>query len=184
MEHALVLVSIVLGVAITLELESFNRLIRSKHVRWHWAQVLYAAFALLIVIYYWWILAGQADEPITLGQFLPIMGIMILLVLTCATALPEQIPEKGQIDLAVYYMENRKYQWGLLVAILIPLAVNWLATLYVKNGLWFAVKTGWSEYLPILILLWLVFANKWWKVAIGYLAISFVPIVWLSRTLG
>ena len=116
MEHALVLISIVLGVAITLELETFNRLIRSNQVRWHWAQVLYAAFALLIVVYYWWILADQADEPITLGEFLPIMGIMVLLVLMCATALPDRLPEKGQIDLAVYYMENRKYFILVMVA--------------------------------------------------------------------
>lgn len=184
MEQALVLISIVLGVAITLELENLNRLIRAPNVRWHWAQAIFAVFALLMVLVFWWMMAARRDTgAITLGQFLPIMGLMVLLVLTAAVALPDKVPEEGTLDMGDYYMTNRKYQWGLVLALVAIIGTGWLATLTTRYGLVEAITRGWGEWLPMFIIVWMIFANRWWKVAAGYVAMSFIPIAWLSRTL-
>ena len=185
MEQALVLISIVLGVAITLELENLNRLIRSKQVRWHWAQVIFAFFALMIVLVFWWMMASKSDAgAITLGEFLPIMLLMVIIVLMAAVALPDKIPAEGKLDLRDYYMENRKYQWGLVAALIGLIGLGWMQVLYGRHGFWGAILNGWREWVPFLLAIWMMFANRWWKVGIGYAAMSFIPIAWLSRTLG
>lgn len=181
MEKALVLISIVLGVAITFELENLNRLIRSKNVRWHWAQAIYALWVLMCVIYFWWMMAAQEGE-LSIAQFLPIMFILILLVLMSAVALPDEVPEEG-LRLSEYYMRNRRYQWGLVVVAMLPISLSWLATLYARGGLFYALTEGWAEWASILLLVWMVFADRWWKVLAGFAATSFIPITWLSRTL-
>ena len=185
MEQALVLISIVLGVAITLELENLNRLIRAPNVRWHWAQPIFAFFALMMVLVFWWMMAARRDTgAITLGEFLPIMGLMIILVLTAAVALPDKVPEDGRLDMADYYMANRKYQWGLVLALVAIIGLGWLATLTSRHGLLEALIRGWGEWVPMLIIIWMIFADKWWKVGVGYAAMAFIPITWLSRTLA
>ena len=185
MEQALVLISIVLGVAITLELENLNRLIRAPNVRWHWAQPIFAFFALMMVLVFWWMMAARRDTgAITLGEFLPIMGLMIILVLTAAVALPDKVPEEGRLDMADYYMANRKYQWGLVLALVAIIGLGWLATLTSRHGLLEALIRGWGEWVPMLIIIWMIFADKWWKVSVGYAAMAFIPITWLSRTLA
>ena len=181
MEQALVLISIVLGVAITFELENLNRLIRSGKVRWHWAQAIYAIWVLMCVIYYWWMMAAQEGE-LSIAAFLPIMFTLILLVLMSAVALPDKVPEEG-LRLSEYYMQNRKYQWGLVVFAMLPISLSWLATLASRGGIFYALTEGWAEWVSILLLVWMMFADRWWKVGVGYLAISFIPIAWLSRTL-
>ena len=184
MEHALVLISIVLGVAITFELENLNRLIRAPNVRWHWAQPIFAFFALMMVLVFWWMMASSGDkEAITLGEFLPIMALMIIIVLIAAVALPDKVPEEGQLDLAEYYMANRKYQWGLVLATVMVIGGGWMATLITRHGFVEAMLRGWGEWVPMLLVVWMIFANRWWKVGVGYAAMSFIPIAWLSRTL-
>lgn len=181
MEKALVLISIVLGVAITFELENLNRLIRAPNVKWHWAQMVYAFWVLMCVIYFWWMMAAQEGE-LSIAAFLPIMFTMILLVLMSAVALPDKVPEDG-LRMSEYYMENRRYQWGLVALAMLPISAGWLITLYGRGGLLFALTTGWAEWVSILLLVWMMFANRWWKVLLGFAALSFVPIAWLSRTL-
>ena len=181
MEQALVLISIVLGVAITFELENLNRLIRSKNVRWHWAQAVYAFLVLMCVIYFWWMMAAQKGD-LSIAAFLPIMFTMVMLVLMSAVALPDKVPEDG-LRLSTYYMENRHYQWGLMVLAMLPISLGWLLTLHGRGGFLFALTRGWAEWVPILLLVWMMFANRWWKVLLGFAALSFVPIAWLSRTL-
>ena len=123
MEQALVLISIVLGVAITFELENLNRLIRARNVRWHWAQATYAVWVLMCVIYFWWMMAAQEGE-LSIAQFMPIMFTLIMLVLMSAVALPDNVPEDG-LRMAEYYMENRRYQWGLVVLAMLPISLGW-----------------------------------------------------------
>ncbi|MGB3165832.1 MAG: hypothetical protein WBA68_03555 [Alteraurantiacibacter sp.] len=184
MEQALVLISIVLGVAITFELENLNRLIRAPNVRWHWAQMLFAFFALMIVLVFWWMMANNASETITLGEFLPIMGLMVVIVLIAAVALPDKVPTEGTLHLGEYYMANRKYQWGLVLIIVVVIGSGWLATLFTRHGFFEALIRGSGEWVSMLLVVWMMFANRWWKVGVGYLVLSFIPIAWLSRTIG
>ena len=185
MQQALVLISIVLGVAITLELENLNRLIRAPNVRWHWAQCLFAIFALMMVLVFWWMMAGQTgNRPIRLGEFLPIMAVMVVLVLAAAVALPDKVPTDGILDLAEYYMANRRYQWGLVLIVNAVIGGEYLFRQAGKQGLAQALLNGWGEWLPMAIVVWMMLANRWWKVGLGYVAMAFIPLTWLSRTLG
>lgn len=184
MDQALVLISIVLGVAITFELENLNRLIRAPNVRWHWAQPIFAFFALMIVLVFWWMMANRADTgPISLGAFLPIMALMVVIVLIAAVSLPDKVPEEGELSLADYYMANRKYQWSLVLLTVLVIGSGWLATLFTRYGFVEGLIRGWGEWVPMILVTWMIFADRWWKVGIGYAAMSFVPIAWLSRTL-
>ena len=185
MEQALVLISIVLGVAITFELENLHRLVRAPNVRWHWAQMIFAFFALMIVLVFWWMMANRGDgRSISLGEFLPIMALMVTIVLIAAVALPDKLADEGEtLDLADYYMANRRYQWSLVLIVVLVLGSGWIATLITRYGFVAGLIRGWGEWVPMLLVTWMIFANRWWKVGVGYAALSFIPIAWLSRTL-
>ena len=186
MEQALVLISIVLGVAITFELENLHCLVRAPNVRWHWAQPVFAFFALMIVLVFWWMMANRGGDgsTISLGEFLPIMGLMVTIVLIAAVALPDKLPgESETLDLAEYYMANRRYQWSLVLIVVLAIGSSWLATLVTRYGFFHGLIRGWGEWLPMLLVTWMIFANRWWKVGVGYAAMSFIPIAWLSRRL-
>lgn len=183
MEQALVFASIVLGYGLASELSNLNRLIRSKNVRWHWTQVSYAIFVLLTVMAYWWMIAATEMDEVPLNMFLPVMWGLILLNLMCAAALPDHIPEDG-ISLGEYYLENRRYLWGLYVLFLLPLAANWLVILYVRSGsVWVAARDGIFELVPLSAVILLMFARRWWLILIGFGLLSLIVFAWLSRTL-
>ena len=94
MEQALVFASIVLGVAVAFELQHLNTLLRSKNVKWHWAQPIFALFVLLTIMSFWWMIANRAnsEEAMTLARFLPIMWILVLRNLLAAAALTMPSP--------------------------------------------------------------------------------------------
>ena len=124
MQQALVLASIVLGVAITFELEHLNRVLRSRAVKWHWAQPIFALFVLLTIISYWWGAAKNPQGTITLGEFLPVMFQLVMLALLAAASFPDKVPEDG-LDLAEYYQENRRYQWLLMALFFWSVNLRW-----------------------------------------------------------
>ncbi|MGB3795700.1 MAG: hypothetical protein WA957_05295 [Alteraurantiacibacter sp.] len=122
-------------------------------------------------------MANRADTgAISLGEFLPITGLMIVLVLIAAVGLPDRVPEEGSLDLAEYYMANRKYQWGLVLIVVVIIGSGWLLTLWTRHGFITAMIRGWGEWVPMLLVVWLMFADRWWKVGIGYAAMSFIPL--------
>ncbi|GMN04043.1 hypothetical protein [Erythrobacter sp. MTPC3] len=184
MEQALVLASIVLGVAIAFELDHLNKVLRSRTVRWHWAQPLFAFFVLLTIISYWWGVANNAGGSITLGAFLPIMFQLIMLVLLAAVSLPDAIPEEG-LDLGEYYQENRKYQWILMSLFFWTINIRWFANVWPESSSFadFAMRVS-GDTLAGLLFLAMIFARRWWMVAIGFGILSLAPVIWLTRTLG
>lgn len=184
MEQALVLASIVLGVGIAFELENLNRVLRSPQVRWHWAQPLFALLVLLTIISYWWGLARNPDGAITIGEFLPIMFDLVLLVLLAAASLPEKVGEEGG-DLAAYYQANRRYQWILLTLFFWAVNLRWM------SGVW-TEASGIGQFLSViavdatagLVVFAMIFVKRWWMVALGFAILSLGPVVWIGRTLG
>ncbi|KLI63204.1 hypothetical protein [Aurantiacibacter marinus] len=185
MEQALVFASIILGVAVASELGNLHHLIRAKNVRWHWAQPLFAVLVIFFITRFWWTLAADTDRAITLGEFVPILWSLVLLTLLASVALPDKIdPEKG-IDLAQYYQDNRRYQWGLILLIALPLQGAWML------GVWQESETvarflerTMGDNIAWALMIAMMFVKRWWLVAIGMAIISLGPIAWLSRTLG
>lgn len=187
MEQALVLASVVLGVAIAFELEHLNKVVRAKNVKWHWAQPLFATFVLLSILAFWWgaviwATGPDASPSISLGEFLPLMFQMILLALLAAVSFPDTIPEKG-LDLADYYQENRVYQWTLLVLYFGSVHARYVIATAMKAtslaDMWVVVP----DTIMLALFSLMIFARKWWQVALGFGVFSFVPIIWASLTL-
>lgn len=184
MEQALVLASIVLGVAIAFELEHLNNVLRSDKVKWHWAQPIFALFVLLTIIAFWWGAAANASGPITLGEFLPIMFQLIMLALLAAVSLPDRIGDDG-VDLADYYQRNRRYQWILMSLFFWSINARWFWTVWQRDPSFadfLAIISG--DALAGLLIFAMIFAKRWWQVALGFAILSAAPIIWVTRTLG
>ncbi len=182
MEQALVFTSIILGVAVAFELENLNRLLRSKEVRWHWAQPIFAIFVLMILMFFWWSLAKNPEGTISFGAFLPIMWSLVMLVLLSAAALPDKV--EGGVDLAQYYQENRRYMWGLLLLAAIPLEGQWFYQVAVTStsiGEFIGRATG--DIVAWTMIIAMMFIRRWWLVAVGFAVLSLGPLAWLSRTI-
>lgn len=184
MEQALVFASIVLGVGVAFELSHLNKVLRSKTVKWHWAQPLFALFVLLTIIAYWWGAGNSAMGPVSFAEFLPIMFQLVMLVLLAAVSLPDDVPPEG-VDLAAYYMDNRRYQWTLMALFTWSVNINWGWSVW-QRGVplsdFLAMIAG--DYLGGLVVIAMIFARRWWQVGLGFAIIAMAPIIWLSRTLG
>ncbi|WP_336986946.1 hypothetical protein [Altererythrobacter aquiaggeris] len=182
MEQALVFTSIILGVAVAFELENLNRLLRSNEVRWHWAQPIFAAFVLMILMFFWWSLAKNPQGTISFGAFLPIMWSLVMLVLLSAVALPDKV--EGGVDLAQYYQQNRRYMWGLLLLAAIPLQGQWFYKVAVSStSIGEFVGRAMGDIVAWTMIIAMMFIRRWWQVAIGFAFLSLGPLAWLSRTI-
>ncbi|MDJ0643431.1 MAG: hypothetical protein QNJ15_11480 [Erythrobacter sp.] len=190
MEQALVLASIVLGVAIAFELEHLNGVLRAKNVKWHWAQPLFALFVLLTIIAFWWGAvnwsenASDSDEPFSLGRFLPMMFQLVLLALLAAASFPDKIGEDG-LDLAQYYQENRRYQWTLMALYFWAVYVGFVShVLQTSESVGEVVNAIAFDTIYAIALTSMIFLRRWWQVAIGFAIAAIAPAVWFTRTLG
>ncbi|EAQ30723.1 hypothetical protein NAP1_08085 [Erythrobacter sp. NAP1] len=184
MEQALVLASIVLGVAIAFELEHLNNVLRSKAVKWHWAQPIFALFVLLTIIAYWWGAAKNSEGAITLGEFLPIMFQLVMLALLAAVSFPGQIDDDG-VDLAQYYQDNRRYQWILMSLFFWSVNARWFWTLWQRGPSlpdFLAAISG--DVIAGFVIFAMIFASRWWQVALGFAILSLAPVIWVGRSLG
>ncbi|MEM9085453.1 MAG: hypothetical protein AAGB23_05975 [Pseudomonadota bacterium] len=188
MEQALVLASVVLGVAIAFELEHLNKVVRAKNVKWHWAQPLFAAFVLLAILAFWWgavnwTMTRDESDAFSLAEFLPIMIEMILLALLAAVSFPDSIPEEG-LDLADYYQENRAYQWtlfaGYFAVVHLTFAVSTALDAHSIKDMWVVVP----DTIFLVLFAAMIFVRKWWQVAVGFAVLSVVPFAWANFTLG
>ena len=185
MEQALVFASIILGVAISDQVLSLHRLLRSEApVRWHWAQPWFAMIVLMTDMMIWWAIAGNAGGPVSIGAFLPKVVQLIMLALLTVSTLPDAVPVEG-VDLAAYYQRNRLYQWSLLA---LAFAWGFLIDIVdvVRAGDDFApfVLGRWGDLLGLALIVALGFIRPWWGVALGLLLTSLPTLLWTARTIS
>ena len=185
MEHALIFASIIVGVAVTDQMISLNRLLRARHrVRWDWAAPAVALIAMLTVVQIWWSIAQPSAGPITIGQFLPILLELILLFLLCAATLPDEVPAEG-LSLREYYDAQSPYIWTLFAGALawtfaigqveIAIAGKWSLAEMLDRGV---------DLVVFGVMVSLIFIRRRWWHAVALLALATGPIGWLSRSLG
>jgi len=120
-EYELILVTIIVGLAITDKLVSLHRLLRSRtKVRWHWLPLVAALLVLLTLLQFWWgfYRLGRTEIWGQYGAFLLLLLQLILMFLLACAALPDD--EREGADLQAYYAHNRRYFWTLfsLVALM------------------------------------------------------------------
>ena len=185
MEQALIFASIIVGVAVSDQILSLHRLLRSDApVKWHWAQPWFAMVVLLLNVMIWWSIASRDDASLTIGGFLPLLVTLILLALLTASTLPDRIDKDG-IDLADYYQSNRRYQWTLLALALVwRLGSDILESVDTWAELSSLLYDRSADIVVIGVMIAMAFIRRWWLVAIGMALLSTGPIGWLSRSIG
>ncbi len=114
-EYAMVLFSVLIGLAIADVASSFHRLMRHREsVRWDPLALIVAAYALSTAVYMWFDIWGVRHFGIT-RQFLFYLGLiaeLIVLFLAAAASLPDEV--SAPFDLKTYYRDNNRYFWSLM----------------------------------------------------------------------
>lgn len=183
--YASIMMSIVIGLALTDVLSSAHRLFRAgRAVRWHWAAPAAAVLVVMTLIQVWWTLYQPSDRAITVGEFLPLFVVLVLLFLLAAAALPDSIPEEG-LDLKAYYNGNGPYFWSLFAGVLAWLTfTDAVAALMVGDNLLGWIVDRGADLVVLGVFVSLIFVRRLWWHAVALLILSSGPIGWLSRSLG
>jgi len=161
-EHSVALISVIVGLGLTVLLANLNRLIRARReVRWDVLPLLWALIALLLVNNYWWglyqgsVVATAASSAAT---FLVGLSMPIMLYLICAAALPN-VRSAGSCDMRAAYLAESRYFFALnLLYILATLAQT-----YVAVGAF-----RWSESMVLRCVIMAVIAPLIWRRSIAY----------------
>jgi hypothetical protein len=139
-EYAIGVFAVLIGLAIADIATSFHRLLRSKSpVVWDPLALMAALYALCMAIYMWFDLWGVRNFSATRNFlfYLGIFAMLFVLFLVAASSLPDET--NTSINLRVFYAENRRKFWLLVVLFQIG---------YVAAGIYF---TGRMPKLPTLI---------------------------------
>ena len=122
-EYVLPLVSVLAGLALADVAVSLHRLLRARRrVRW---DALPLACAVLAALNLWWGLFNSQETPFyqTLGGFLPLAALLVVLFLLNAAALPDAVPDEG-LDLRAFYDANGPYFWSLYAVVVVLSIAN------------------------------------------------------------
>jgi hypothetical protein len=184
-ENVLIFASIVIGVAVTDELLSLHRLLRNRHrVSWDWLPLAVALLVLLTIVQTWWGLAQPRSGAMTIGEFLPTLGELILLFLLASASLPDAVPEAG-LDLKAYYRENGSYIWSLYAAALGWLIVtDGLARVRAGAPIGRLIESQLGDAVVLALMASLIFVRRRWWHVIGLVLLATGPLGWLSRGIG
>lgn len=119
-DYLTILVSIVLGLAITNVLTRLATVITSRHrVDFYWPPVAWAIWIFFICVQHWWAQWSVRHTPgSNFGAFWLQILTPVLLFLMSALVLPER-EEHGRLDLGQWYFHNRAWFFALLC--LLPL---------------------------------------------------------------
>jgi len=168
-EYEAIYLGIIVGLALANILASLHKLIEAgSRVRWGWMALASAAYAATHTInefWFTWIHQHDAIQP-TIFSWYPRALAFALLFLMCGASLPDDAAE-GDVDLARYYIDNRKRFWGFSAALHALNLLNWIKG-FVLSG--FALDFLHAGAVPMLansaecfVSLTLMFTRaKWW----------------------
>jgi hypothetical protein len=172
-EYAAIYFGIIVGLAIANILSSVHKLVEAGlRVRWGWMAPASAGYAATLTINEFWYLWGRQHDMghRTILTWYPLAIAFALLFLMCAAALPDDAAG-GDLDLAQYYMENRKRFWGFSAALHAFNLLSWAirfaiigATIQFARDHAGAMLLNATEFV---LSLTLVFTPaKWWHVTV------------------
>ena len=123
-----VLLSIILGLAITQILQGFRDLMQARtRLRLYWPSLLWAILLLVICVQEWWAMFGWREfHPWTFFGFSLMLGQTVATYLAAALVLPDVRGEEP-IDLRAYYYANHRWFFAMgTIAVAISIAKDWL----------------------------------------------------------
>ncbi|MBA3831116.1 MAG: hypothetical protein H0X34_04320 [Chthoniobacterales bacterium] len=111
-----VLLSIILGLAITQLLQGLGRIIQARNrIEMFWPPIVWAALFILVIVQTWWSLFGlRTRENWSFFPFLVVVLQTINLYLTTALILPE-IPAGIRVDLRKHYFAEARWFFSLTI---------------------------------------------------------------------
>jgi hypothetical protein len=114
-DYLVVLISIVLGLAITNVLTRLALVMQSRdRTHFYWPPVAWAVWIFFISIQHWWAQwSWRTSRDPNFGGFLLQISTPVLLFLLTALVLPDK-EEDGKLDLEAWYFRNRTWFFGLL----------------------------------------------------------------------
>lgn len=109
-----VLLSIILGLAITQILQGFRDLMQARtRLRLYWPSVLWAVLLLVICVQEWWAMFSWRDyRPWTFSGFSMMLGQTVATYLAAALVLPD-VRGDEPIDLRAYYYANHRWFFAM-----------------------------------------------------------------------
>jgi hypothetical protein len=131
-----VLLSIVLGLAVTQLLSGFAAMVHARQrVAMYWPVPVQMAATLLIAVQVWWAMFGLRElRHWTFADFLIVLVQSIAVYMMAAFITPE-LSDEGRIDLRdAYFREARWFFGSILAALLISLAKNLVLTGHLQTG--------------------------------------------------
>lgn len=108
-EYLSVLLSIILGLAITQILQGYRALLLARQsVKPHWPALIWSALLLLFAAQAWWASFGLEERADwRFDTFLVILLQMSLIYMMAALVLPD-VPDNSEIDLSAHYGAQRR----------------------------------------------------------------------------
>ncbi len=130
-----VLISIIVGLAVTQVLQGFRALMLARsRVRVYWPALVWAMLALVICVQVWWAMFFLGHRPAARWTFLD-FGLVLLqtvpLYLMAGLVLPDIDVERG-LDLREHYYAHHRWFFSLLVLLLLVS----IAKTRVLTGVW------------------------------------------------
>jgi hypothetical protein len=115
-----VLLSIILGLAITQVLQGFRDLMQARsRLRLYWPSLLWAILLLVICVQEWWAMFGWRDyRHWTFAGFSMLLAQTIGTYLAAALVLPD-VRDDEPIDLRAYYYANHRWFFSMGVLIVV-----------------------------------------------------------------
>lgn len=113
-DYLSVLISIILGLAVTQILQGFRDLMQARsRLTTYWPLVLWAILLLLICIQEWWAMFGWRDYPDwTFFGFSLVIAQVVGTYLVAALVLPD-VAGDGPLDLRAYFFANHRWLFTL-----------------------------------------------------------------------
>jgi hypothetical protein len=117
-----VLISIILGLAVTQVLQGFRGLMLARsRVRAYWPALVWAVLVLVICVQVWWAMFGLSQRPAARWTFLDfglVLSQTVPLYLMAGLVLPDVDVERG-LDLRDHYYAHHRWFFSLLVLLIV-----------------------------------------------------------------
>lgn len=181
-EYALVLISILMGLALADIVVSFHRLVRSREtVKWDGRVLVATSLVMLEIIRMWFAQWTGRDlaTAVTFGVYLGEFVQILLLVLLAFASLPDLVGEC--CDLGDFYERNRRYFWSVFAAYQASYFVLWLTVFGGTQATVGGTVTplDWLRMVgPLVVYLILAFVRVRW---LDYLAPALIIVFYLLR---
>ena len=185
-EHVTTFVSILVGLALADIAHSLHRLLRAgRRVSWDPLAPLAAFFVTASVVNTWWTADRVYAHALTYATILPNLVSLILLFLVASAVFPDEVPAEG-VNLKAYYLDSRRYFWGLFILWVGALVINealvsaslGLSALEILANTW-----GNLAFLPLFgLLMWT--RNRWVHGAVLVFSILVIVGSWAFNNAG